>query len=454
MRPRFIAVSGVGSGYGPAPLSRLRRALIVLCAALVVASAVSLGVVATSSSARRGAPPAPAQRPGSGPGAPSLTAVQVLLDRHAADVLMRNRAAFTADLDTSAAAAPYRATQEAAFDNLAAVPLAAWSYRLSAPVTGGSVLDDAAARYHAPVLIARVTQSYQLQGVDPAPTAHDLWLTFVRRSGHVLIAGDADLAGEGGASWHGPWDFGPVAVRRGASSLVLAHPADADDLATLTAAADEAVRAVTGVIGPGWSQHVVLVLGESQDEMRAFVGGANTGDSAAETVGDESDPNTGLRVVLNPAEITRLTPLGLRIVLRHEITHVATWTLATQAMPTWLIEGFADYVGNLGSRQPVGVTAGELRGEIRNATLPATLPTSQDFSSGEHLPQIYEEAWFACRLIAALAGQPGLVRFYRLVARSTQPPDRAVAAALRDVVALSTSQFTARWRRYMQAELR
>ena len=48
---------------------------------------------------------------------------------------------------------------------------------------------------------------------------------------------------------------------------------------------------------------------------------------------------------------------------------------------------------------------------------------------------VYEQSWLACRLIAARAGQPGLVRFYRLGRR--QPGHcrpQAVAAALRAVL--------------------
>ena len=78
-------------------------------------------------------------------------------------------------------------------------------------------------------------------------------------------------------------------------------------------------------------------------------------------------------------------------------------------MPTWLIEGFADYVGNLGSGQPVpaaarswlprcaGAGAGRAadRGRLRQHATPAGCP------------QAYEQSWLACRLIAgATASRP------------------------------------------------
>jgi hypothetical protein len=422
----------------------------------VVAAAVALTVVATSSKhgAQPAAPPgsdgATSTGVGSGPGAPTVEAVQALLDRHGTDVVRHDKRAFLADLDTSAAASSYRTAQAAMFDNLAAVPLAAWTYRVSAPVTGGG-LSEAAARYHAPVLIARIAFGYQLRGFDPAPTAHDVWLTFVRRSGQVRIAGDSDLVDQGGQSWHGPWDFGPVAAYRGARCLVLSHPGYATQVAGLAAEVDAAVSAVTAVWGPGWAQHVVVLVPDSADELSAVLGGPPGTDIAAQTLGDPSNPGTGLRVVLDPSGQAKLSPLGLRIVLRHEITHVAAWTVTSDAMPTWLVEGFADYVGNLNSGQPVPVAAGELRALLRSGRVPAALPTSTDFAdAGSALPRVYEQAWLAARLVAALAGPAGLVRLYHLAAA----PGASVGDALRTVVHMSLAQFTARWRQYLQDELR
>jgi len=382
-----------------------------------------------------------------------MKAAQHILDRHGAALLARDRKAFLADLDSSPAAARYRAAQAATFDNVAGVPLAAWSYQITAPVTGGSVLADAATRYGAAILIARVAFRYQLRDADPAPTGHDVWLTFVRRSGRVLIASDADLAGEGGASWHGPWDFGPVVARRGAASLVLAHPADEARSSDVAAVADEAVAAVTGVWGNGWPRRVVVIDAGSQDEMAAIVGASGGSDTAAETVADDADPSTGLRVVLSPA---RLSSLGLRLVMRHEVTHVATWTLthASETLPTWLIEGLADYVANLGSGQAVTAAAGELRAEVASGKIPAALPANDEFTpGGTRLPQVYEEAWLVCRLIAARAGQDALVRLYRQVATTAGSPRDALDAALRRTLGLSTAHFTAQWRQYVRVEL-
>jgi hypothetical protein len=222
-------------------------------------------------------------------------------------------------------------------------------------------------------------------------------------------------------------------------------------VAGLAAEIDAAISAVTAVWGPGWAQRVVVFVPDTAAELSAVLGGPVGTDVAAQTLGDPSNPRTGLRVVLDPSGQAQLSPLGLRIVLRHELTHVAAWTVTSEAMPSWLVEGFADYVGNLDSGQPVPVAASELGALVRAGRVPSALPTGTDFAAaGPALPRVYEQAWLACRLIAQLAGRAGLVRLYHLAAA----PGASIGDALRTVVHMSLAQFTARWRQYLQDELR
>jgi hypothetical protein len=198
----------------------------------------------------------------------------------------------------------------------------------------------------------------------------------------------------------------------------------------------------------------VVFVPDTADEVQAVLGGPPGTDTAAQTIGDPNNPRTGLRVMLDPDASTRLSPTGLQIVLRHEITHVAAWSVTNQNVPTWLVEGFADYVGNRDSGQPVTVAAAELRARLRTGRVPATLPTTADFDqAGSRLPAVYEQAWLAGRLIASLAGPAGLVRVYHLVAATTGSPDAGVDHALRTVVHMTLGQFTARWQQYLRTEL-
>ena len=123
-------------------------------------------------------------------------------------------AAAAADLDPGSAAAAFRSQQVSALQALHQLPLQVWSYSVAAPVTAPAAVAAAAHRYGAPATIVHLDLRYQLRGVDAVPVPRELWWTFVSRDGHTRLAGDDDLAADGGVSWHGPWDFGPVAVRR------------------------------------------------------------------------------------------------------------------------------------------------------------------------------------------------------------------------------------------------
>jgi hypothetical protein len=418
---------------------RLRAALLV--AALVASSALA----GCSSSPDRSAP--------------SLAAIRAVLARHGAAVLHSDRKAFAADLDPADKAAGFRDRQLSEFDNLARLPLASWSYHLESRTDFREAESVASRRFGSKAVIVRVSLRFALRGVDRIPTNHELWWTFVRHDGHIVIAADDGLANAGGESWQGPWDFGTLDVLRGPHSLVLGHPEDARSLSQVRAEVEAAVPAVSAVWGSDWSQDVAVVVPATQEELTAQVGRSSdvTVQLAAAAVSDGQDPLTGAvygqRLIVNPAALARLSAVGRQIVIRHEITHIADARATTAASPQWLVEGFAEYVANLDSGQPVPIAAAELRADVRRGRLPAALPTPDAFSTGAESAQAYEGSWLACRLIAQRAGQAGLVRFYRLVGASPLGPDAALSAALRRVLHETPARFTAQWRAYLKAEL-
>jgi hypothetical protein len=368
--------------------------------------------------------------------------------------------AFLADVDTSSRAAAFRSRQRAQIASLAAVPLQSWRYDIDSPVTDQAAIGASAKRLGAPVLIVHVSLSYALKFVDPRPTSRDLWWTFVRRPGRVVIAADDDLARTGGASWTGPWDYGRLLAVRGRASLVLGHPSDSGSLPGIAAAVDAAVPAVTDVWGPNWTRRVAVLVPGSQREVSALLGASAAAltDISGVAVSDAGEPNgappSGQRLVLNPAALHRLSPTGLGIVVRHEVTHIASAASTGPSSPRWLVEGFADYVGNRGSGQSVRAAAPELRADVARGQLPAALPADAAFAAGgAGLPQVYEQSWLACRLVAAEAGPAGLVRLYRLVGASTDSPRAAVAAALQATLRESPAAFTAQWRSYLRGQL-
>ena len=421
------------------PVAGRRRAAL-----LAVCLAVGLAVAGCSSSDTA---------------APSMADVRALLARHGAAVLHHDRKAFGDDLATSGRAALFRSAQLDAYANLVKLPLHVWSYRVEARTQFHAAERLASRRYGGQAIIVQVALRYALRGVDHIPTSHDLWWTFVRQHGRVVIAADDGLEGAGGTSWLGPWDFGPLTVLRGPHSLVLGHEDNAAVLPQVEATVEAAVPVVTSVWGTGWSQDVAVVVPSSDQELAAQTGQSSdvTTQIAAAAISDGSDPVTGLvygqRLIVNPAALARLSALGQRITIQHEITHIASAAATGGASPQWLVEGFADYVGNLGNPQAVRTIASELSADVVRGHLPTVLPTPDQFATDGQAPQAYEGSWLACRLIAHVVGERGLVRFYRIVGASPLDQSAAVADALRRLLHESTAQFTARWRAYVQAQL-
>jgi hypothetical protein len=292
------------------------------------------------------------------------------------------------------------------------------------------------------------------------PTDLTQYPTFTERSGRWYLASLTGRATPGRISATDLWDYGPVDVVRRPHVLVLGPPSM---LGTMHQVADglyDAIPRVTAVWGPDWPRRVVAEVPATQRELGAITG--DSGDlaplaalSSAEIRSAHGRPApVGDRVSVNPRVWPSLDALGRRVVLTHELTHVASRADTGSQTPRWLQEGFADYVGFARTGVATGVIAAELGRDVRAGRLPRRLPGDRRFAgSSPRLAQAYQQGWLACRLIAARAGQAGLVRFYRLVGTSTAATGPAVDHAFRRVMHLSTRQFTALWRDYVRRQL-
>ncbi len=360
------------------------------------------------------------------------TEVQRLLDRRAAAILHHDEAEYL------------RTGTHAWFGNLRAVPFAEWTYRLTdLHRTGSTATADAELRY-------------RIQGYDRAPVTAGRTLS-LRKDARGQWYVDAERPAKKSAEQL--WDQGEVSVVRGEHSLVLGVGRSNAALRRYAQLADGAVPAVSRAWGTDWARHIVVLVPESLDDMAGLL--ASPASSyrgiAAVTTGETGGPAKAPadRVIVNPDAYAVLGDVGKQVVLTHETTHVATRAATTAATPLWLSEGYADWIGYLGSGRSPSQAAPELRESVREGRAPQRLPSDADFGftgQAARLAQAYESGWMACRMIADRWGEVRLGEFYRAVGAHKQRAG-AVEGALKDVLGTSLEEFTAQWREYVRTQL-
>jgi hypothetical protein len=197
---------------------------------------------------------------------------------------------------------------------------------------------------------------------------------------------------------------------------------------------------------PGWHGRLVLEAPASEeqlDQALAAPEGQYANIAAVTTSVDGSlVPGAPVHVFLNPAVFDGLGPRGAQVVVSHETTHVATDATFTTGVPTWLLEGFADYVALAHAGIPVATAASQILARIRKDGPPDHLPTAADLDpSATGLGATYEEAWLAARFIAQRYGEARLVTLYRRVSAGLGLSD-----AFRRILGTSEDAFVSRWR--------
>lgn len=391
-------------------------------------------------------------------------AVERLLERRAYAVRHRDVAGFLATVDPLAPPA-FRRAQRSVAGALGALSLGTWEYDVSARRTHQLTATRAARYRGARTWSPEVLLSYRLAGFDDETTTDELYPTFVERSGRWYLGADDDFADQGLHTQRGPWDFGPLRVTRSRTVLVLSHPGS-DRLARQVAEeVSRDIPRVDAVWKRPWAHRAVVVIPSTQRELEQLVGETGLDQIAAVATaestrrGDGStDAPVGDRVMVNPLNFDKLGPIGRRVVLTHELTHVATRAVTAERMPSWLVEGFADYVGYLGAGVPVRVAAGELADDLRAGKPLRALPADADFGAkNPRLAQAYEQSWLAARFIADQVGPAGLAALYAAVgeqsSRPTADPTRVLSAALRATLRLDLQHFVSAWRGYVRRQL-
>jgi hypothetical protein len=292
-------------------------------------------------------------------------------------------------------------------------------------------------RYGSAAWAGTAELAYRLAGWDAQATRLETRFVFVR-------SGDRDLiAGVGGGDARTPlWLAGPVTADHAGRALVLA--AGGKDQQHYLDLARQALVDV-GKVLPRWNGRLVLEVPGSEDQLDEALAApkdqyANIA-AVTTTVDGSLAPGSPVHVFLNPRVFDGLGPRGAQVVVSHETTHVATDATFAD-MPTWLLEGFADYVALDHAGIPVDTAASQILARIRKDGPPDHLPTSAELDpTANGLGATYEEAWLAARFVARQFGEDKLVAFYRAVGAGTQ-----VEAAFRSVLGTTEDAFVRQWR--------
>src|SRR5699024_4502671 len=196
---------------------------------------------------------------------------------------------------------------------------------------------------------APVYLDFRLAGVDEATIHTPVGLIAAQRGDHWTLVSTEELQdGTHPTLPPGPWAFGPVTatgvpVPGAGESLVLAHPGDEPEVDALRRMLPSANSAVADFWGTDWDRSVVVEIADSAEEFSALTGNpAERTDVAAASLSLDSDaPGHGQRVVFAPGALTTMSAQDSRMVLQHELSHVAVRTKVGRGAPTWLLEGTA-----------------------------------------------------------------------------------------------------------------
>ncbi|MEU9985639.1 hypothetical protein AB0E10_02340 [Streptomyces sp. NPDC048045] len=330
------------------------------------------------------------------------------------------------------------------YSRLRALPLTSWTYRVTGlHGSGADATADAELRY-------------RVAGYDRAPVSARRTLALGRTTdGQWYVTADRPARKAGQQLW----DQGTVTAVEGAHSLVLGTGRSAGDLRGYARLADRAVPVVSRAWGADWTRRVVVLVPRTLEGMAGLLGSpaADYRGIAAVTTGEAGGAGAAPadRVVVNPDAYALLGGVGKQVVLTHETTHVATRAHTTAATPLWLSEGYADWIGYLGTGRTAPEAAPELARSVRDGRVPAALPADGAFrfsSAPAGLAQAYEGGWLACRMIADQWGTARLDAFYRAVGDHAKRAG-AVEDALKKVLGTTPGEFTARWRAYLRTQL-
>jgi hypothetical protein len=395
----------------PRPRRRGLAAVVVLLLLAVLGVGGGTAVYAASGSdgvARTLGGPGPA-----GTAADSRDSALVeLLNRRSKAVTARDRAAFTADIDK--ADAEFVKQQETVYENLIKLPFAEFSYKIGERDGYDSDIPaEIRSRYGDQVRAPGVAIIHRIEGVDNDPVAAPWVPIFALVSSQWRLVGEGKgkdfPSGVGGQ----PWDAGPIVVERSEKVVGVFSANNRNRGRELVRIADQALEQVA-VVRPGqWVGKVFMTAVRDRAVFDAYFGASpervdQVAAIAVPHYNDVPDWNgsavySATRVIFNPDEIDENTD-QLGADMSHEFTHAAMAPVTTGWTPTWLVEGFAEYVSYKGAQ----ISQESLSRALQGAA-------TENLAAGDQFydePINYITAWLACRMISETYGETKLVQLY------------------------------------------
>jgi hypothetical protein len=331
---------------------RVRKWLIAAIAASVLAAGVAVNVESWRDEARKAQATAedseaPADTSSATPAAEAtgaatatstpLTEIQNMLEARAGALVRGSLAQFLAFTDPANAKLVQRDKQ--LFANFRKLGVRLVDYQLSPDFT-----PERRPKLGPTARAFRLATFVQIGGIDPAARYSEVGYTFAKRGGHWLLVDDDDTAAANHDGTLEPWELGPIEVARGRGVLVVTSPGEGWNGRRLVREAEAAMPSVQTATKRAQAGVLVVAMADRRSFPQTSIGGEPAGAVAmrnyvatdANLVGFKT---IGSRVVINPSE-RKTTD---REVLAHEFTHAAVSPLGENA-PTWLVEGYAEYV--------------------------------------------------------------------------------------------------------------
>lgn len=335
-----------------------------------------------------------------------------LLNRRSKAVTDRDKTAFMADIDKTDT--DFAQRQNTVYENLIKLPFAEFSYRIGErDGFDDDIPADIRGRYGDQVRAPGVSIIHRIDKVDNKPVAAPWVPIFALVSSQWRLVGEGKGKGFPSGVGGQPWDAGPIVVEKSESIVGVFSANNRSKGRELVQIADEALEQVAVVRAGQWVGKVFMTAVSDRAVFDAYFGASpervdQVAAIAVPHYNDVPDWNStatysATRVIFNPDEIKEAAD-QLSADMAHEFTHAAMAPVTTGWTPTWLVEGFAEYVSYKGAQ----INAESLKRALQGAS-------TENLAAGEQFydePINYITGWLACRMISETYGEAKLITLY------------------------------------------